>query len=89
MRNIYKLYRLHIFLREGHLFLLCVLKGEATLWHKPYIFFAVDTRTNKCTVVNVLIGPKPNIFSKVIELVGGGSPIGCVLVGRKAQLRRK
>ena len=28
------LYRVYIFLREGHPFLLYVLNGRATLWHK-------------------------------------------------------
>ena len=35
------------------------------------------------------IGAKPNIYSEAIELVCGGSPIGCVLVERKAQHRGK
>ena len=32
---------------------------------------------------------QPNLYSKAIELVCGGSPIGCVLVERKAQNRGK
>ena len=35
------------------------------------------------------IGAKPNLYSEAIELVFGGSPIGCVLVERKAQHRGK
>ena len=35
------------------------------------------------------IGAKPDLYSKTIELVCGGSPIGCVLVERKAQHRGK
>ena len=35
----------------------------------------------------MIIGAKPNIYSKAIELVCYGSPIGCVLVERKAQHR--
>ena len=49
--NIYKLYRLYIFLREGHHFVLYVLNGEATLWHKLhklYSFLTVNQQTNKC-----------------------------------------
>ena len=49
--NIYKLYRLNIFLREGHHFVLYVLNGKATLWHnlhKLYSFLTVNQQTNKC-----------------------------------------
>ena len=35
------------------------------------------------------IGAKPKLYSKAIELVCGGSPVGCVLVERKAQPRGK
>ena len=48
--NIYKLY---IFLREVHNFLLCVLNGKATLWHelrKLYSFLAVDQKTTNAAV---------------------------------------
>ena len=48
--NIYKLYRLYIFLREGHHFVLYVLNGEATLWHKLhklYSLLTVNQQTNK------------------------------------------
>ena len=31
------------------------------------------------------IGAKPNLYCEAIELVCGGSPIGCGLVERKAQ----
>ena len=50
--NVYKLYRLYVFLREGHRFVLYALNGEATLWHKLqklYSFFALDQQTNKCS----------------------------------------
>ena len=49
--NIYKLYSLYTFLREGHHFVLYVLNGEATLWHKVhklYSFLTVNQQTNKC-----------------------------------------
>ena len=35
------------------------------------------------------IGAKPNLYREAIELVCGGSPIGCGLVERKAQDRVK
>ena len=35
------------------------------------------------------IGAKPNLYCEAIELVCGGSPIGCGLVERKAQDRVK
>ena len=49
--NICKLYRLYIFFREGHHFVLYVLNGGPTLWHKLhklYIFLTVNQQTNKC-----------------------------------------
>ena len=46
--NIHKLYRLYIFLRERHHFVLYVPNGKATHWHKVYSFIAVDQQTNKC-----------------------------------------
>ena len=49
--NLHKLYTLYIFLREVHHFVLYVLNGEATLWHKPhklYSFLTVNHETNKC-----------------------------------------
>ena len=36
-----------------------------------------------------IIGAKPNLSSKAIELVCCGTPTGCVLVERKAQHRGK
>ena len=53
--NIYKLYRLYIFYREGHHFVLYVLKGKATLHrtlHKLYSFLTVKQQTNKCCFQN-------------------------------------
>ena len=35
------------------------------------------------------IGAKPNLYCEAIELVCGGSPIGCGLIERKAQDRVK
>ena len=35
------------------------------------------------------IDAKPNLYCEAIELVCGGSPIGCGQVERKAQLRGK
>ena len=46
--NIHKLYRLYIFLRFRHHFVLYVLYGKATYWHKVYSFIAVDPQTNQC-----------------------------------------
>ena len=37
----------------------------------------------------VAIGAKPNVYREAIELVCGGSSIGCVLVYRKVQHRGK
>ena len=45
--NIHKLYRLYIFLRERHQFVLYVPNGKATNWHKTYSFIAVDQQTKK------------------------------------------
>ena len=45
--NIYKLYRLYTFLRDGHYFVLYVLNGKATLWHKLHklcSFLAVNQK---------------------------------------------
>ena len=36
-----------------------------------------------------IIGAKPNLYCEAIEVVCGGSPIGCGLVERKAQDRVK
>ena len=36
-----------------------------------------------------LIGAKPNLYCKAIELVCGGSPKVCVLIERKARHRVK
>ena len=49
--NINKLYRLYTFFREWHHFVLYVLNGVATLWHKlhkVYAFLTVNRQTNKC-----------------------------------------
>ena len=37
----------------------------------------------------MIIGAKPNLYSEAIELVCGRSPIGCLLVERKGQLKGK
>ena len=45
-----------------------------------------------CSWMDILykgIGAKPNLYCEAIELVCGGSPIGCGLVERKPQLRGK
>ena len=42
-----------------------------------------------CQTVIKHIGAKPNLYCEAIELVCGGSPIGCGQVERKAQLRGK
>ena len=44
---------------------------------------------NQTSHSGITIGAKPNLYSKAIELVYGGSPIGCVLVERKAQHKGK
>ena len=36
--------------------------------------------------VLLLIGAKPNLYCEALELMCGGSPIGCGLVESKAQL---
>ena len=43
-------------------------------------------RQHSCTNCT---GAKPNIFSEGLELLCGDSPIGCVLVERRAQHRGK
>ena len=47
--NICKLYRLYIFLREGHHFVLYVLNGEATLWHKLHKLYSFPQWISKQT----------------------------------------
>ena len=48
--------------------------------------FHTDVKSVICTSVNWHI---PNLDIKAIDLVCGGSPIGCVLVEMKAQHREK
>ena len=56
--NIYKLYGLYIFLREGHHFVLYVLNGEATLWHKLNKLYSFLTPTES-SARSALAGPGP------------------------------
>ena len=44
---------------------------------------------NVCVYLDISIGAKPNLYCEAIELVCGGSPIGCGHVERKAQDRVK
>ena len=58
--NIYKLYRLYTFLREEHHFVLYILNGKATLWHKLhklYSFLTVNQQPNKYCLQKQ---PQPN-----------------------------
>ena len=50
-----------------------------------------DWSIKKCRIIwlGSTIGAKPNLYCEAIELVCGGSPIGCRLVERKAQDRVK
>ena len=45
--------------------------------------------TEEIPVQRTAIGAKPNLYCEAIELVCGGSPIGCGLVERKAKDRVK
>ena len=49
----------------------------------------LSTRTQTLGEGRHTIGAKPNLYCEAIQLVCGGSPIGCGLVERKAQLRGK
>ena len=69
------------------MFFLVPLDFHVGVKHPPTLFTIPWAPTNR---LSLSIHWRPTkLYSKAIELVCDGSPIGCVLVERKAQHRRK